>query len=199
MVATDVSAALTAFLTHLNTQDPGFIAALLQNRFKINNEAIHVITPDAEAPYTAGFIGVVNGFLDSIGQPRIAFIEQDNGKITGFTPVGPTWKTVEANGVILEVDPEVPEAEVANLKAFLEAQVKVLTVNYRAKITKLPEGVDLLLVCAIDAPGDELDALRAHIDEARVDPDYTIVTNYAVEITGRDHQPVVMTLLSPKV
>ena len=36
------------------------------------------------------------------------------------------------------------------------------------------------LVVAPDAPVQELDALRVHVDEAKSDPDYTIVVNYEV-------------------
>jgi hypothetical protein len=36
------------------------------------------------------------------------------------------------------------------------------------------------LIVAPDAPAQELDALRQHVDEAKYDPDYTIVVNYEV-------------------
>jgi len=36
------------------------------------------------------------------------------------------------------------------------------------------------LIVAPDAPVTELDALRVHVDEAKADPDYTIVVNYEV-------------------
>lgn len=44
------------------------------------------------------------------------------------------------------------------------------------------------LVVAEDVPAQELDALRIHFDEAKYDPDYTVVVNYActVQLIGSE-------------
>jgi len=185
MISTDVSAALADFLTHLNSQDPAFIKELVNQRAYVTNEDLDVVCPAERDPMQAGVIGVLNGFLDSIGQPRIAFVEQDSGEITGFLPLRSTWNVIEVNGVIIEVAGDVPDDEVARLKGLLEDKLTTtLVTNYRARITRLPEGCDLLLVCADGAPTEELEVLHSRINEAKEDPDYSIVTNYEVNITG---------------
>ena len=186
MHAFDVSAALAAFLTKLNDQDPRFIRDLVDHRALVNNESLDVVCPfDPQGVNRANAVGVLNGFLDSIGQPRIAWTEEEDGRITEFAPLCPTWNSFEVGGVEVQVEPEVPAGEVAALKALLEAKLGLLVTNYRARISKLPEGVDVLLVSAPGIPAYEVEALRVHLDEALKDPDYKVVTNYLVEVSGR--------------
>ena len=60
------------------------------------------------------------------------------------------------------------------------------TIIYRDKLRQVQNTLasrhmtPITLVVAIDAPVQELDALRVHIDEAKHDPDYSIVVNYEV-------------------
>jgi hypothetical protein len=61
------------------------------------------------------------------------------------------------------------------------------TIIYRDKLRQVQNTLasrhmtPITLVVAPDAPVQELDALRVHIDEAKHDPDYSIVVNYEVE------------------
>ena len=63
-------------------------------------------------------------------------------------------------------------------------QCVLRTVIYRDKLRQVQNTLasrnmtPKTLVVAPDAPIQELDALRVHIDEAKADPDYTIVVNY---------------------
>jgi hypothetical protein len=63
-------------------------------------------------------------------------------------------------------------------------QCVLRTVIYRDKLRQVQNTLasrnmtPKTLVVAPDAPAQELDALRVHIDEAKADPDYTIVVNY---------------------
>ena len=58
------------------------------------------------------------------------------------------------------------------------------TIIYRDKLRQVQNTLasrhmtPITLVVAVDAPVTELDALRVHIDEAKHDPDYSIVVNY---------------------
>ena len=60
------------------------------------------------------------------------------------------------------------------------------TIIYRDKLRQVQNQLasrhmtPITLVVAPEAPVQELDALRVHIDEAKHDPDYTIVVNYEV-------------------
>ena len=184
MIPPDVSAALADFLTRLNAKDPVFVKELLNHRITVNHDDLEVVCPAEMLPYRASALGVLNGFLDAIDQPRVCFIEQDNGDIAGFAPVGNVWRTIEVNGITLELDARAPEAEVERIKGLLGSLNDLLLVNYRARIVKLPEGANFMLVCALDVPPAELDALHHHLKQARVDPDYSVVTNYAVTMTG---------------
>ena len=192
MPETSLSAKLAAHLTNLNTQDPRFIRELLDSHYTINNLDVNVITngPDPQGVERGGFLGVLNGFLDTIGESRIAYekVSDEAGAILGFVPWKPTTKLIQVEGIEVEVPVDIPEKDLEGLKVVIKASGSAGTdtvyLNYPARVVKLPEGVHLLMISAPGIPLQELAALRAHMDEAQRDPNYTIVTNYVIELSG---------------
>lgn len=185
MISTDVSATLAAFLNQISTQDPKFVCELVNHRVPVNNDAIDVVCPADVEPLQAGIIGLVNGFLDSIDQPRISFVEEDDGRIHSFAPLVPAWKEITEDGVTIEVDARLPQVEIDQIHEFARQRLTPIMVNYRARISKLPEGVNMLLFSAPEVDQADMHALRSHIDQATVDKDYSVMCNYEVNVSGR--------------
>lgn len=105
-------------------------------------------------------------------------------------------ETLEAEGIIpLNDDPAEGSyvLHFARKKAQFEdhgrsvLQRCMRTIIYREKLRQVQTTLasrnmtPKTLIVAKDAPVAELDALRVHVDEAKADPDYTIVVNYEVQ------------------
>ena len=196
MAQLDATSSAAMFLNNQLAKDPEFIQELMETRFVVNNPALDVIVPADDVPTHAGFLGVLNGLMDFIGHARLVMVtdvDEATGseKILRFEPRKPLLlRTLVVGGIEVEVDASLEDEELERLKASLTSsptspRLDIVMVNYLARITKLPEGVDALLVSAPGCPESELQVLQQHFNEAFRDSNYSVIVNYEVILTGR--------------
>jgi hypothetical protein len=78
--------------------------------------------------------------------------------------------------------PDVPSSEVAILRGLWD-DGKDIYENYDFEVMQIEVTPGCrLMVKAPGVPASELKALKAHVEEAIGDPDYTVVTNYEVTV-----------------
>lgn len=96
----------------------------------------------------------------------------------------------KGNWVGVEVEVDLSESEVNALVALIDGEIRgydlpLVVVNYACRISRLPRGVNFVMVSAPGIDGIELAELRDHMENLMEDEDYVVVTNYDVDITGR--------------
>lgn len=187
MPTINVPAAMADYLNDILAQDPAFTRGLIENRIPWTSEDLDVVV-SSDDPNRAGFLGAVNAFMDRIGESRISFVAEDDGTILRFEPLQSPWRLVKApNGVEMEVDRGIPESDVQSLISLLsDPEVNVIVTNAKVRISKLPDGADLLLIVAESAPVEEIQQLnRTVADVMERDTLALLATNCKIEVQGR--------------
>ena len=191
MPTPNVAATMADYLNDILAQDPAFTQGLIENRIPWTNEDLDVVV-SSDDPNRAGFLGAVNAFMDRIGEPRIAFVAEDDGTILWFEPLQSPWRLVEApNGVKVKVGRDIPESDVQSLVDLLSnPEVNVIVTNGKVRISKLPEGTDLLLIVAEDAPAEEIQRLNRTVADVLEQSDTPVIlANYKIEVTRHRDSP----------
>lgn len=186
MPVTHVASALADYLNDILAQDPAFTRGLIENRIPWTNEDLDVVV-SSDDPNRAGFMGAINAFMDRIGEPRIAFVAGDDGAILRFEPLQSPWRLVKApNGVEVEVDRDASESDIQSLISLLcDPEIDVIVTNARVRISRLPEGTDLLLIVAENAPEDEIRLLNRTVTDVMEQDTLVLAANYKIEVQGR--------------
>lgn len=87
-------------------------------------------------------------------------------------------------GIVVAAPHGLPADAWDQIASLLDRTQEVLVTSLPVEIVSLPEGVRLLLVSAVGVDDTELQNLYHMVHESLSDPDYTIVTNYHINITG---------------
>jgi len=79
--------------------------------------------------------------------------------------------------------PDIPASEIMRLRKAWDRKITKIVTNYEVNIQRvtLKRGYRLV-VAAPDIPAIELKQLKRHIRAALADPDYTVITNYEVNV-----------------